>query len=53
MSGEEWHRNCEASWTCQGPCGREVCPRCEPSPGEFELCAECDWFSKDTPGDAA
>lgn len=52
MTFEEWHRNCEAAWTCR-ECERQVCPRCEPSPGEFERCAECDWFYTDDTGDAA
>lgn len=38
------HRNCEAPWVCYS-CGRKVCPRCDPSPGEFIKCAECDWFT--------
>jgi hypothetical protein len=37
------HENCEAPWECQ-ECGRDVCPRCDPSPAEFRFCVECDWF---------
>ena len=44
------HVNCEAPWTCMA-CGRRVCPRCEPSPNEPELCAECWWI--DDPESAA
>jgi hypothetical protein len=36
------HGQCEPSWECE--CGRLVCPRCEPSPGEFRYCAECHWL---------
>lgn len=39
---ERWHLNCEAPWYCER-CERPVCPRCDPSPGEFELCPECYW----------
>lgn len=48
MTFDEEHENCEAPWYCK-ECERKVCPRCEPSPAEFELCAECDWVSDDTP----
>lgn len=48
---ERHHLNCEAPWVCTR-CEERVCPRCEPSPGEFELCAECDWFSNDAGGAA-
>lgn len=40
---EQDHEHCEAPWECM-ECGRRVCPRCDPSPAEFKLCAECDWF---------
>lgn len=49
---ERDHRDCDAPWTCGG-CQERVCPRCEPSPGEYELCAECDWFGDDDPEAAA
>jgi hypothetical protein len=42
------HANCDAPWICE-TCERQVCPRCEPSPGEFENCVECDWFADDDP----
>ena len=50
--GAEWsadvfaerHRDCEAPWFCER-CERPQCPRCMPSPGEFKLCADCDWGS--------
>ena len=45
------HANCDAAWTCRG-CERDVCPRCEPSPGEQDLCAEC-WWTEDPDGRAA
>ena len=45
---ERHHLHCEAPWICGG-CGERVCPRCEPSPGEFERCAECDWLADDVP----
>ena len=41
------HANCEAGWECMG-CGHLVCPRCEPSPAEQELCQDCWWH--DDPG---
>jgi hypothetical protein len=44
------HDNCDTPWYCQG-CEQPVCPRCEPSPAEYTLCAEC-WWTED-PGDAA
>lgn len=44
------HVNCEAPWECLG-CGRSVCGRCDPSPGEQELCPECWWIEDpSTPG---
>jgi hypothetical protein len=46
------HENCEAGWPCLG-CGRTVCPRCEPSPNEFELCADCWWIADPDPESAA
>lgn len=46
------HRNCDAPWRCGG-CELLVCPRCEPSPAEEELCATC-WWTQDPEGpDAA
>ncbi len=36
------HTDCEPPWRCLG-CESLVCPRCEPSPAEEELCAECYW----------
>lgn len=45
------HENCEPPWYCQR-CGFEVCPRCEVSPGEPELCALC-WQSTADDGSAA
>lgn len=50
-SGDVWaeaHRDCDAPWYCER-CEKPVCPRCDPSPGEFNLCADCDWLG----GDAA
>lgn len=38
------HENCDAPWMCED-CDRPVCPRCEPSPGEFKRCADCDWLN--------
>jgi hypothetical protein len=34
------HENCDAPWYCER-CELPVCPRCEVSPGEFELCRDC------------
>lgn len=31
----------QSVWECQH-CGRDVCPRCEPSPEETTLCPDCD-----------
>lgn len=44
------HENCEPAWECKG-CGRAVCPRCEVSPGEPDLCPEC--WEQDDPEEAA
>lgn len=36
----EAHQNCGQDYECLG-CGRRVCTRCEPSPGEPDTCSEC------------
>lgn len=43
---EKVHADCDAPWYCVR-CDRPVCPRCEPSPGEQELCPECWWLNDD------
>lgn len=40
---EHHHEVCDAPWECKG-CGEDVCPRCHPSPAEFDLCADCYWI---------
>lgn len=42
------HTACDTPWTC-AQCQEPVCPRCDPSPAEYRLCAECEWFSDDDP----
>jgi hypothetical protein len=46
------HYHCEPPWECLG-CGRDVCPRCEPSPAEEELCADCYWIAGPNPNGSA